>query len=57
MTASIKNGSCMKNFEAPMLLPGVVVDTAPDNFQPIRKARLERFNGERWELFGDLMGG
>ena len=53
----MRQAANLKNFEAPMLLPGVVVDTAPDNFQPIRKARLERFNGERWELFGDLMGG
>jgi branched-chain amino acid transport system substrate-binding protein len=47
----------LKKFEAPMLLPGVVVDTSPDNYRPIRQARLERFNGERWEIFGDLVGG
>jgi len=45
----------LKDFELPMLLPGIKVNTSPDNFFPIRQMQLVRFNGERWELFGDLM--
>jgi hypothetical protein len=39
----------------PMLLPGIRVNTSPDNFHPIRQMQLSRFYDESWELFGDLM--
>ena len=47
----------LKDFEAPMLLPGIKVNTSPDNYSPIRQEALARFNGESWELFGDLLTG
>ena len=53
----MRQATNLKAFAAPMLLPGVVVDTSPDNYVPIRQARTQRFNGEKWELFGDLVSG
>jgi branched-chain amino acid transport system substrate-binding protein len=47
----------IKDLELPMLLPGIRVNTSPDNFYPIRQMQLSRFNGESWELFGDLISG
>ena len=38
-----------------MLLPGIKVNTSPTNYSPIRQLRLARFNGESWQLFGDLI--
>ena len=35
--------------------PGHKVNTSPDDSFPIRQMQLARFNGENWELFGDLM--
>jgi len=40
----------------PMLLPGIRIDTAPDDFRPIEQLHMMRFNGHKWELFGDLIG-
>jgi hypothetical protein len=40
-----------------MLLPSVKVNTSPDNYTPIREMQLAAFNGESWELFGDVITG
>jgi branched-chain amino acid transport system substrate-binding protein len=37
------------------LLPGVTINTSATNYFPIREFHLQRFNGENWELFGDLL--
>jgi branched-chain amino acid transport system substrate-binding protein len=41
----------------PMLLPGIKVHTAPDDFYPIKQMRLQRFEGTQWMLFGNVIGG
>ena len=50
-------GGQPKDLELPMLLPGIKVNTSPDNFYPIRQMQLATFNGESWELFGDVISG
>jgi hypothetical protein len=40
-----------------MLLPGMSINTGPNDFAPLKQMQMERFNGERWELFGPLMSG
>jgi len=40
----------------PMLLPGVNIKTGPDDFYPIEREQLARFNGKTWELFGKVYG-
>jgi branched-chain amino acid transport system substrate-binding protein len=51
----MRQAANLKNLELPMLLPGVRINTSPDDFAPIKDEQLARFNGERWELFGDVM--
>jgi branched-chain amino acid transport system substrate-binding protein len=51
----MRQAANIKDLELPMLLPGIRVNTSPDNFYPIRQLQLSRFNGESWELFGDLI--
>jgi hypothetical protein len=53
----MRQATNIKKFHAPMLMPGVTIDTAPDNFTPIRRLQLARFNGENWEPFGEVMQG
>ena len=36
----------------PMLYPGVEIKTSPDDFHPIKKVQMLRFNGTRYEAFG-----
>jgi hypothetical protein len=39
------------------MLPGIMVNTSPDDFFPIVQMQLMRFNGEAWQLFGDAITG
>jgi branched-chain amino acid transport system substrate-binding protein len=51
----MRQAANIKDLELPMGLPGIRINTSPDNFRPVRQVQLARFNGESWELFGDLM--
>ena len=53
----MKQAANLKDLELPMLLPGVKINTSPDNFSPIRQEALASFNGESWEMFGDIIMG
>ena len=45
----------LKNLRLSLLLPGIEVNTSPTDFNPIKQARLARFTGETFELFGDVI--
>ena len=47
----------LKDFENPMLLPGIKINTSPTNFHPIRAMRLMRWDGKTWVPFGDIIEG
>lgn len=51
----MRQATGIKDLELPMLLPGVTVSTSPTDYFPIEAVRLLRFNGERWEMFGDVI--
>ncbi len=53
----MKEAANIKNLQGPMGLPGATINTAPDNYSPIRQMQLSMFNGESWELFGGLLTG
>ena len=40
------------------MLPGIMVNTGPPTtIFPIEQMQLMKFNGEAWELFGDIITG
>jgi branched-chain amino acid transport system substrate-binding protein len=43
------------DLELPMLLPGIKIKTSADDFFPIEGEYLQRFDGKRWVIFGDLL--
>ncbi len=43
--------------QLPTLLPGIVVETSPTNYHPIRQIQLARWTGARWERFGSVIEG
>jgi ABC-type branched-subunit amino acid transport system substrate-binding protein len=53
----MKQAASLKGFSSGTLLPGITINTNPDDFAPIQKVQLMRFKGERWELFGDVISG
>jgi ABC-type branched-subunit amino acid transport system substrate-binding protein len=53
----MKQAANLKNFHSDLMLPGIMVNTGPDDYFPIEQMQLMRFNGEAWELFGDVITG
>ncbi|MCP3392856.1 ABC transporter substrate-binding protein [Bradyrhizobium sp. CCGB12] len=51
----MKQAASLKDFEPDTLLPGIKVNTAPDDFAPIEQLQMMRFKGRKWELFGDII--
>ena len=51
----MRQAANLKGIELPLFLPGVKVNTSPTNYSPIRQMQLATFNGESWELFGEIL--
>ncbi|MCK1357887.1 ABC transporter substrate-binding protein [Bradyrhizobium sp. 199] len=51
----MKQAASLKDFRTEVLLPGIMINTSPTDFAPISSLQLQRFKGERWELFGDVI--
>ncbi len=50
----MRQAANVKNLELPLLLSGVKINTSPTDFAPIEQEQLAKFNGEKWETFGEL---
>jgi branched-chain amino acid transport system substrate-binding protein len=53
----MKQAANLKDLELPLLLPGMRINTSPTNFSPIRQMQLASFDGQSWQLFGELLMG
>jgi branched-chain amino acid transport system substrate-binding protein len=53
----MKQATGLKKLEIPTLLPGITVNTSPDNYHPIRQMQLSKWSGKTWELFGEIIEG
>jgi len=53
----MKQAANLKNFASDVMLPGIRINTGPDDYFPIEQMQLMKFNGESWELFGDVIAG
>jgi branched-chain amino acid transport system substrate-binding protein len=51
----MKQAANHQKLRVPLLLPGIYVNTSPTDFYPVQAVQLQRFKGESWELFGDVM--
>jgi ABC-type branched-subunit amino acid transport system substrate-binding protein len=51
----MKQAASLKDFRTEVLLPGIKINTGPDDFAPISQLQLMRFKGEKWDLFGDVI--
>ena len=52
----MRQAANLKDLELPMLLPGIKINTSATDYYPVEQVRLLRFNGTRWEMFGDVIG-
>jgi branched-chain amino acid transport system substrate-binding protein len=53
----MKQAANLHNLKFGMLLPGITINTSPDDFYPIEQMQMQRFDGERWELIGPVLTG
>ena len=53
----MKEAANLHDLALPMLLPGITINTSPTDFAPIKRIRMARFDGQRWQLFGPLING
>jgi branched-chain amino acid transport system substrate-binding protein len=51
----MRQAASLKNLQVDTALPGVTISTSAKDFAPIEAVQLQKFNGSRWELFGDVM--
>ena len=53
----MKQATNLKSLEVPVLLPGILINTSPTNYRPMRQLQLMRWTGKTWDLFGDIISG
>jgi branched-chain amino acid transport system substrate-binding protein len=53
----LDQASHLKNVAVPMLLPGITLNTTPEDYSPIKQMQLQRFDGTGWETIGGIVGG
>jgi len=53
----MKQAANLTNLEFGMLLPGIKINTGPNDFAPVKQMQMMRFNGASWQLFGPVMTG
>jgi branched-chain amino acid transport system substrate-binding protein len=53
----MKQAASLHDFTVPMLLPGIKINTSPTDFAPVKQVQMGRFDGAKWELFGELITG
>jgi len=53
----MKEAANLKQFAPDTLLPGVTISTSATDFYPIEQLQMQRFKGEKWELFGPIITG
>ncbi len=51
----MRQAANLKDLELGMLLPGIKINTGPNDYFPIEQMQMTRFNGEYTELFGPVL--
>ena len=52
---SVLEAATHLNETNPFLLPGVRIKTSPNDYYPMDKVKLARYDGRRWQFFGNLV--
>jgi branched-chain amino acid transport system substrate-binding protein len=51
----MQQAASLKDYKPDMILPGVALNTSASDFAPMEEMRTVRLQGERWQIFGDVM--
>jgi branched-chain amino acid transport system substrate-binding protein len=53
----MKQAASIHDLKLPMLLQGITISTSASDFAPIKQMQLEKFDGNTWQLFGEVISG
>ena len=53
----MREANALKNLDLPLLLPGVRVNTSETNHHPLRQVQLQRWDGNAYVRFGEIIEG
>jgi branched-chain amino acid transport system substrate-binding protein len=53
----MKQATNLKDFELPLLLPGIKIKTSPTHYFPITQEKLIKFDGKEWVPMGEVVSG
>ena len=53
----MKQAANIKDLQLEAALPGIKINTSPTDFAPYEQLQLQKFKGERFELFGPVVSG
>ena len=51
----MRQAESLKNYQSPIALPGITMNTGPADFRPIKQMRLVQFDGNAWQPIGDVI--
>jgi len=51
----MKQAASLKNVDLDLALPGLRINTGPNDYRVNKQLQMMKFNGERWELFGPIL--
>jgi branched-chain amino acid transport system substrate-binding protein len=53
----MRQAASLHDLKLPMLLPGITISTSTDDYAPIKQMQLQKFDGNSWKLFGEVISG
>ncbi|MET4291166.1 hypothetical protein ABIB06_002514 [Bradyrhizobium sp. LB8.2] len=51
----LKQANGIKDLQLPLLLPGITLNTSPEDHYPIEQLQLVKFDGKTWARFGSVL--
>ncbi|MBR0795771.1 ABC transporter substrate-binding protein [Bradyrhizobium jicamae] len=51
----MRQAEALKDYQSPIALPGIAINTGPKDFRPIKQMRLVQFDGNAWQPIGDVV--
>ncbi|MBT1509156.1 ABC transporter substrate-binding protein [Bradyrhizobium sp. SRL28] len=51
----MRQAASLRNYQSPIALPGIAMNTGPADFHPIKQMRLVQFDGNAWQPIGDVI--
>ena len=51
----MKQATSLSGYGSDLLLPGITYSSSPTDYRVNKQLQMQKFNGERWELFGPII--